>query len=233
MRVRLGPSRRGNRGSWIEGWSKPSRVSPEISDSVQPSFQPGIGFRRWHPGAADGAGMAAQLGNRGVVDGDAHIINSGTPGARDFPRGCDQEVAELARPDEGDVALCSNRAFVMGVAGKRERRIRQQEDETAMGDALAVDHVRLDLHRQRSFARLDLENLHAETLAGVVILPHRVGAGAREIVGRKCGLDVHRGLPARFRGRLTIRTGSKTFSPKTFSPCRSRACWNKPLELSD
>jgi hypothetical protein len=70
--------------------------------------------------------MAAQLGNRAVVDGDAHIVNSGTPGARDFPRGRDQEVAELARPDEGDVALRGNRAFVMGVAGKGERRIRQQ-----------------------------------------------------------------------------------------------------------
>src|SRR6202163_892497 len=128
MRARPGPSPRGNRCSWIEGWSKPSRVSPKISCSLQPSFQLGIGFRRRHPGAADGAGMAAQLGNRAVVDGDAHIVNSGTPGARYFPRGRDQEVAELARPDEGDVALRGNRALVMGDAGKGERRIRQQED---------------------------------------------------------------------------------------------------------
>jgi hypothetical protein len=70
----------------------------------------------------------------------------------------------------------------MGVAGKGERRIRQEKDEAAMGDLLAVDHVRLDSHRQRRFAGLDLQDLHAETLAGVVFLPHRLAAGAREIV---------------------------------------------------
>ena len=40
------------------------------------------------------------------------------------------------------------------------------------------------------------QDLHAEALAGVVFLPHRLGAGAREIVGRKRGLDVHRGVSA-------------------------------------
>jgi hypothetical protein len=64
-----------------------------------------------------------------------------------------------------------------------------------MGDAVAVDHVRLDRHRQGGFARLDPQDLHAETLGGVIFLPHRIGAGARQIVGRKGGLDVHCGLP--------------------------------------
>jgi len=52
-----------------------------------------------------------------------------------------------------------------------------------MGDPLAVHHVRLDRHGQDGFAGLDLNDLHAETLAGVVFLPHRIRAGAREIVG--------------------------------------------------
>src|SRR6266852_1204793 len=152
--------------------------------------------------------MAAQLGNRGIIDRDAHIVNSGATGARDFPCHSDQPIAEFARPDEGDVALRRDAALVMGITGKGKRRIRQQENEAAMGDAVAVDHVWLDRHRQRGFARLDLQDLHAETLAGVVFLPHRLGAGAREFIGGKCGLDVHCGLP---RSR--------------------RACWNKPLEL--
>jgi hypothetical protein len=75
--------------------------------------------------------MAAQLGNRGIIDGDAHIVNPGTSGSRDFPcRRC-QPITELARPDEGDVALRGDRALVMGVAGEGECRIRQQEDEAA------------------------------------------------------------------------------------------------------
>src|ERR1700677_4610580 len=48
---------------------------------------------------------------------------------------------------EGDVALRRDRAQVMAVAGKGKGGIRQREDEAAMGDALAVDHVRLDRHQ--------------------------------------------------------------------------------------
>src|SRR5260370_1156903 len=141
--------------------------------------------------------MAAQLGDRCFIDADAHIVNPGPSGSRDFPRRRDQPVAELARSDEGDVALRRARALVMGIAGKGERRIRQQENEAAMGDAIPVDHLRLDRHRQDGFACLDPQDLHAETLAGVVFLPHRIRAGAREIVGRKRGLDVHCVLPGR------------------------------------
>ena len=140
--------------------------------------------------------MAAQLGDDNSIDGDADIVNPGASGPRDFPRGRDQPVAELARPDEGDIALGCDRALVVGVAGKGEGGIRQREDEAAMGDAMAVDHVRLDRHRQRRFAGPDLKDLHAEALAGVVFLPHGVGAGAREVVGRERGLDVHRGISA-------------------------------------
>src|SRR5436305_8407099 len=109
--------------------------------------------------------MTAKLGNHDIADGDAYIVDAGTPAARNFPRGGDQAIAELARPDEGDVALCRDRALVVRIAGERERRIRQGEDEAAMGDTLAVDHVGLDRHRQDGLARLDLDNLHAEALA--------------------------------------------------------------------
>ena len=82
-----------------------------------------------------------------------------------------------------------NGAFVAGVAGKGKGRIRQQEYEAAMRNAVAVDHVRLHRHRKRGPAGFDVEDFHAETLAGVVVLPHRLGAGAREVVGRKHGPD--------------------------------------------
>src|SRR6266403_1872266 len=87
--------------------------------------------------------MAAQLGNRDIIDCNAHVVNPGTSGSRDFPCRRYQPIAEFARPDEGDVALRRNSALIMGVAGKGERRIRQQENEAAMGDAVSVDHVGL------------------------------------------------------------------------------------------
>ena len=81
------------------------------------------------------------------------------------------------------------------VASEGEGGIGQRKDVAAMGDALAVDHVRLDRHRQRRLARPDLDDLHSEALAGVVVLPHRIRTGPREIFWRKRGLDVHCGLP--------------------------------------
>ena len=72
----------------------------------------------------DGAGMAAKLGDHDVADGDAHIVDAGTAAARNFARGRDQHVAELARPDEGDVALRRDRASRCGSCRQRRRRNR-------------------------------------------------------------------------------------------------------------
>jgi hypothetical protein len=139
--------------------------------------------------------MAAKFGDDGAVaSGDAYIINAGSPAARDFARGRDQPIAKLARLDKSDVALCGDNTFVMRIAGKGEGRIRQRKDEAAVGDPLAIDHVRLDRHRQRGMAGLDLDNLHAKPPAGIVLLPHRLRTSARDVIGRRRGL-VHGGLP--------------------------------------
>ncbi|WP_283815404.1 hotdog domain-containing protein, partial [Bradyrhizobium brasilense] len=42
-------------------------------------------------------------------------------------------------------------------------------------------HVRLHRHRHHRLPRPDLDELHAEALAGVVFLPHRVRAGAGNV----------------------------------------------------
>jgi hypothetical protein len=76
----------------------------------------GVGDRQ--PGASDGARMSAELGNHGVINRDANVIDAGSSAARYFARGRDQAIAELTRPDEGDVALGRDDALVMGVAGK-------------------------------------------------------------------------------------------------------------------
>src|SRR6267142_4672685 len=179
------------------------------------------------PGTGDGAGMTAELRDHDLTCGDADVVDARSAAARDFPRGCDQHVAELAWPDEGNVALRRDGAVIAGVAGKSEGGIGEQEDEAAMRDALAVDHVRLHRHRQRRLPGLDLGNFHAEALTGVVFLPHRVCAGACEFVGRK--RDVHSGMPA-------LRDGSTTFSPCAHGPVEQaslrRKCWDEAPEVS-
>src|SRR3954471_21778495 len=89
--------------------------------------------RTRQPRPGDGTGVAAELGNRDIACGDTNVVDSGPAAARDFARGGDQHVAELARPDEGDVALRGDRALVAGVAGKGKGGIRQEKNEAAMG----------------------------------------------------------------------------------------------------
>src|SRR4051812_17827398 len=161
--------------------------------------------------------MAAEFGDHHRACGDTHIVDPGAAAARDLARGCHQPVAELAGADKGDRALGRDRPFIVGVAGKGEGGIGQREDEAAMGDLVAVDHVRLDGHRERRLARFDLDDLDAKALARLILLPHRVRAGAGEIVGRKLRRDIHCGFPA-------VRRSCKASSPDW-------ACWNKPLEL--
>src|ERR1700749_5084950 len=83
------------------------------------------------PCPADAAGMAAEFRNHGISAGDRYVVNARTSVARDFAGLGDQPVAELARADEGDVALRRDDPFVISVAGKGECRIRQRENEAA------------------------------------------------------------------------------------------------------
>ncbi len=169
--------------------------------------------------------MAAQLGNRGVVDGDAHIVNSGTPCARDFPRGRDQEVAELARPDEGDVALRGNRAFVMGVAGKGERRIRQQD---MCGWTVIVSVASPGLIRRISIPR----PLLASSSCHIASAQARARSSG-ESLALTFTVVSPRVSAAACRSGPDPRRSPQDFLPRRFSEFAVRACWNKPLELGD
>src|SRR3984957_6927833 len=128
--------------------------------------------------------MTAKLGDHRITHSDLHIVDAGASAARNLACGRNQEIAELARPDEGDVALRRDDTLVVAVACEGKGGIGKAKDEATMGDPLTVDHVGRDRHRQRRLARLDLDDLHAEALAGVVVLPHRIRASACQILGR-------------------------------------------------
>src|SRR6266700_8412096 len=106
--------------------------------------------------------MPTEFRDDGVAGADAHVIDTGAPTARDLSRFCDETVAELARLDEGDLALRCDDTIIVRIAGERESGIGEREDEAAMGDTLSIDHVRPHRHRQRRKARADLDDLHAE-----------------------------------------------------------------------
>ena len=120
-----------------------------------------------------------------------HSRYSRTSASRDFPGRRGKAVTEFAGTDKGNVALRRDRALIVRVAGKRKSRIRQRENEAAVGDAVPVHHARENRHAQDGFAGPDLHDLHSEAFAGVVFPPHRVRARARQILTRKRSLDVH------------------------------------------
>src|SRR6476469_8922467 len=139
--------------------------------------------------------MAAELGDYQVIGGDADVVTPGTAAAREFPCGRDQLVAQLGGLDEGDLALRRDRALVARIASESKGGVGEQENEPAMRDALAVHHIRPHDHGQGCLSGSDIDDLHAKPGTRIVRRPHGVGAGTRNLVGRKRGCDVHYGLP--------------------------------------
>src|SRR5436305_1380144 len=95
------------------------------------------------PRPAEAAGVAAEFRDHDIIDGDMDVVDPRASGSRDLAGPGHEAVAELAGLDKGDAALRGDHALVVRIAGKGECRIRQRENEPAMSDALAVDHMRL------------------------------------------------------------------------------------------
>ena len=68
------------------------------------------------------------------------------------------------------------------VGGECHRRVGQREDEAAVADAVTVRHRLGDRHRQPRTIRRDLVQPHAQTGAGAILGPHRLGPRAHRII---------------------------------------------------
>ena len=78
-------------------------------------------------------------------------------------------------------------ALVVGVAGEGEGRIRQREDVAAVAGAVAVGHGLGNGHGDDRLAGCDGDEFHAEMACGVVVVPHRPGAGFGKHLRGKLG----------------------------------------------
>ena len=54
--------------------------------------------------------MPTKFSNDGITGGDTHVVDPGASATGDLARVRNEAVAELARTDEGDVALRGDRA---------------------------------------------------------------------------------------------------------------------------
>src|SRR5262245_60273639 len=96
---------------------------------------------RRQPIAGNDPRMPAEFGDDGIARGHAHVVDARAAAAGNLPRLGHEPVAELARLDEGDLTLRRDHALIVRIAGERKGGIGEREDEAAMSDALAVDHV--------------------------------------------------------------------------------------------
>ena len=107
--------------------------------------------------------MTPKFGNLlAVFEVYRDVIDARPAGARALDGRGDQPVAGFCRGDEGDLGMLGHRTFVIGVAGKGERRICKGEDEPAVAGAVAVGHVGPHDHRHFGGAGRNRGQLHAE-----------------------------------------------------------------------
>ena len=93
-----------------------------------------------------------------------------------------EHVAEVGRGAEADLGAGGDRTPVVAVAGEREGRVGQGEGEAAVADGVAVDHVLAHGHPDHRPTGADLDDLHAERLAGPVAGPHRRRRGLGDLL---------------------------------------------------
>ena len=169
--------------------------------AVQPGIWAGamVAFLLGKKRVAEQTRMAAELG-----DGQAFIAAHGdvidaVPPAQDALDGLgDQHLTEPHRAEKGDKTMLRHGAPVAGVAGEGEGAVGQRKNKPAMASAVPVDHVGADGHGEARETRGDRLKRHAERLTRPVVAPHRLGAGARQIVG-----PAHQVRPEKRGGRFS------------------------------
>jgi hypothetical protein len=106
-----------------------------------------IDFRFRRKMALDAGGAAAKHGNGlAVLVRDLDIVNAAASALMARAADDRQCIAEVGRGDEIDVYAGGDRLVVEAVAGIGEVGIGQGEDEAAVTNAVAIDHVLSHFH---------------------------------------------------------------------------------------
>ena len=143
--------------------------------------------RRQKNYAGDGAAEAAELRDRRpLLVATADVVNAAALGAPHFARGRDEPRPLPRRLQIADRAMLGDAALVVAVAGVGEGRVGEQEDETAVADAVAVGHRPGHDHRQRSLTRPDRLEAHAVLPGGDVLRPQGFGGFPRRFPQASC-----------------------------------------------
>ena len=112
-----------------------------------------------------------------VVAADRHVVEAAARPAVPLGGLGGEPLADPHRLEEGDVAAGGDRPLPVAVAGHGEGGVGEQEDEAAVGDVVAVDHVGAHRHGHRGPAGRRHGQLDADGCRCPVLRQHRVGAG--------------------------------------------------------
>src|SRR6185312_10157828 len=133
--------------------------------------------------SADGSRKPCEHGNILAVGGhDPHLINAGAAGNALLLRLGDEPVALLRRREKDDRSLLRQRVHIVRVAGIGEGRVGEQEDHAAMGERVAVEHVRAYRHRRTRIPGPRLLQHDAQRAACAFAFVQVLGGAARQLV---------------------------------------------------
>ena len=110
--------------------------------------------------ALDAAGVSPKLGThlaRGA--GDFNVINAAAPGAVQLAGRGGQLVAQLAGRKKADRAGLGHDPLIIAVAGMGKGGVGQREDQAAMADSMAIEHLLCDLHSHMGLSGRDVDDL--------------------------------------------------------------------------
>ena len=118
----------------------------------------------------DAAGVSPELGNhfaRGA--GDFNIINAAAPGAVQLAGRGGQLVAQLAWGEKTDSASLGHDPLIIAVARMRKGGVGQGEDQAAVADPMAVEHLLCDLHGHIGLSGRDMGDPQPQRMAGRIM----------------------------------------------------------------
>src|SRR6185312_13139521 len=173
--------------------------------------------------ALDAVRAAAEERDEAARGAVAHldIVDAAASSTGALTRHGDQRLAALRRADEMNLGTGRDGDLVARVAGEGERAVREREDQPAMAEVMAVDHVVAHRHAHAGEAGADLLEHHAERARRLVGVVHGAPDSLRDAL--RAGGAHQR--PLNWAGRFSRKaaTPSLKSSERAARRCRSRS----------
>src|SRR5690606_23171372 len=134
----------------------------------------------------NGSAVATEFRDCFASAANGDVVHAAAAVANSLGGGGFQQVPLADGTDEGDLRACCDGGGPVTVAGAGERRVGEQEDVAAVGDAVPVDHGLGDAHPSPGEAVGRFHQFDAECSGSAVVVEHRVCRVRRCLCVHQC-----------------------------------------------